>query len=408
MSISQNKLQTLKGFRDFLPNQEKNRQWLITKLEEIFELWGFEPISTPTIEYLSLFEGQIGEDEKMFFKFKDQGDRSVALRYDQTVPTCRILAQYKNQITLPFKRYQIQQVFRAEKPQKGRYREFLQADADIFGSDSPIADAEVIALSLSIYQKLGFKNFKVMINDRELLKSIPYKAITAIDKIKKVGRENVIKEMVSKGMALSEAKNILSFVENLKPNPAIEIILKYLKNSGFPNEHVVFEPTLARSFAYSSGPIWEVVIPEYESGSVLGGERYDNIIESISKFKIPATGFAVGFDRTLEAAEILGIIPDIQKPSQVLIAIFDPNLLTNSVEVAKKFREKQISTEIYPSDKVKLGKQIKYANDKKIPFMVIIGPDEVKNNKIRIKNMLAREEQCLSLPDAIEYLINNK
>src|SRR4030042_7163728 len=156
-----NKLQTLKGFRDFLPEDALKRQWLKDKLCRIFEKWGYDPLETPTLEPLELFAGQIGEDEKLFFKFEDQGGRKVALRYDQTVPTCRVVGQYAQQLIMPFKRYQIQPAFRAEKPQKGRYREFLQADADIFGVESPYADAETIALSLDIYRSLGFPKAKV-------------------------------------------------------------------------------------------------------------------------------------------------------------------------------------------------------------------------------------------------------
>src|SRR3989344_4487899 len=223
--------QTLKGFRDFLPEAARKRQWLKDKLAAIFESWGYEPLETPTLESLELFKGQIGEEEKLFFNFKDQGGREVALRYDQTVPACRVIAQYlNNPITLPFKRYQIQPAFRAEKPQKGRYREFLQADADIFGVASPLADAEAIALSLDIYRQLGFKNAKVLINDRKLLKDLPYKAIIAIDKLKKIGKEGVLEVMAQSGIDKSAAQEYLNVVKNLKPNATIELILDYLKS----------------------------------------------------------------------------------------------------------------------------------------------------------------------------------
>src|SRR3989338_5764945 len=167
------KPQTLKGFRDFLPQDAMKRNWLRNKLTEIFELWGYDPLETPTLEPLELFTGQIGEDEKLFFSFTDHGGRKVALRYDQTVPSVRVVSQYLNQLPKPFKRYQIQNAFRAEKPQRGRYREFTQCDADIFGDSSPYADAETIALSLDIYKKLGFKEAKVLINDRNLLSDLP-------------------------------------------------------------------------------------------------------------------------------------------------------------------------------------------------------------------------------------------
>src|SRR3989339_1258119 len=192
------KPQTLKGFRDFLPKEAAQRQWLRNIMSKVCETWGYEPLETPTLEPLELFAGQIGEDEKLFFKFKDQGDRDVALRYDQTVPTCRVIAQYQNTLTLPFKRYQIQPAFRAEKPQKGRYREFTQVDADIFGIKTPDADAETIALSLDIYRRLGFKRALVRINSRALFKDMPYEAIVSIDKIKKIGDDGVLAEMNKK------------------------------------------------------------------------------------------------------------------------------------------------------------------------------------------------------------------
>ena len=395
----QNNLQTLRGFRDFLPTQAKQRQWLTDVLRGAFEMWGYEPIETPTMEYAALFEGQIGEDEKLFFKFTDQGDREVALRYDQTVPTSRVLAQYRQVIKLPFKRYQIQPVFRAEKPQKGRYREFIQADADIFGVESPVADAEIMALSLDIYKQLGFKKPKLLINDRSLFKGMPYGAIVAIDKIKKIGEDGVIKDMELKGISLSDAKGYLKQVKELKPNETIQTILDYLKNAGFDEEWYAFEPSIARSFAYSSGPIWEVIIPESSGGSVLGGERYDNLIESISGIKIPATGFGLGFDRTLEAALELGLVPETEAVAQVLVTIFDETLLGESIKIATKLRDEGITTDIYPNSSDKLGKQMKYANDKQIPFAIIVGPDEVKKGIVSLKNMQTGKSKTGKLAD---------
>jgi len=193
--------QTLKGFRDFLPIEALKRNWLKDQIIRTFELWGYDPMETPTLEHLSLFAGQIGEDEKLFFKFQDNGGRDVALRYDQTVPTARVVGQYANELPMPFRRYQIQPAFRAENTQRGRYREFLQCDADIFGSSSPLADAEVIALSLDIYRRLGFPQAKVLINDRTLLKNLPYEAIVAIDKIDKIGEDGVIATMVNRNIS---------------------------------------------------------------------------------------------------------------------------------------------------------------------------------------------------------------
>ena len=399
-----NKIQTLKGFRDFLPESALKRQWLKNKLVEIFEIWGYDPMETPTLEPLEIFKGQVGEDEKLFFQFEDQGGRKVALRYDQTIPTCRAIGQYANELVMPFRKYQIQFAFRSEKPQKGRYREFLQCDADIFGVSSPLADAEVIALSLDIYRRLGFKKAVVLINDRELLKDLPYEAIVSIDKLKKIGKDGVISEMIAKGISKERALEYFDFVTLLKPNDRIEFILDYLKNYGFDESWYKFEPTLARSFSYSSGPIWEVEIPDSLGGSVLGGERYDNIVKSISNVDVTGTGFGLGFDRTLEALEELGLLPDLKTNSKVLVTIFNESLLSESIKTLKFLRENNINTELYPDENTKLEKQLKYADKKGIPYVIIIGQEEVDKNVVVLKNMQTKEQKTLTINKVCKLL----
>lgn len=386
-------IQTLKGFRDFLPEEALRRAWLREQIIKVFEKWGYDPMETPTLEPLELFVGQIGEDEKLFFKFEDNGGRQVALRYDQTVPTCRVVGT--NQLAMPFKRYQIQPAFRAENTQRGRYREFLQCDADIFGTTSPLADAEVIALSLDIYKNLGFKNAKVLVNDRSLLSDLPYEAIVAIDKLAKVGEEGVIKDMMSKNIPEEKAKEYFDVVKKINPNETITTIFEYLKACGFDESWYAFEPTLARSFSYSTGPIWEVVIPKIGGGSVLGGERFDNLVEKISGKKIPGTGFGLGFDRTLEAAQQLGLVPDFRTKTKILVTVFSTELLDKSIELSTKLRQANIATELYPDDRTKLEKQLKYASQKGIPYVAIIGPEEIATQTVKLKNMATGEQQCL-------------
>jgi len=399
-----NKPQTLKGFRDFLPAEAAKRKWLRDRLATICESWGYAPLETPTLEPLEIFVGAIGEDEKLFFKFRDQGDRDVALRYDQTVPTCRLIAQYQNTLTFPFKRYQIQPAFRAEKPQKGRYREFTQVDADIFGIKTPDADAETIALSLDIYKQLGFKRALVRINTRALFKDMPYEAITSIDKIKKIGDDGVIREMESKGIELSRAKEYLSFVKNLKPSEDIIFILKYLKNYGFPEDWYEFDPTIARSFSYSMGPIWEVEIPNADYNmSVLGGERYDGLLEKLAGRDIGGTGFGLGFDRTLEAAEIAKLIPALSVAGQILITVFSEELREQSQQVATICRKSGITVDVYPTTD-KLDKQLKYADRKGIPYAIIIGPEEKSKNVVKLKNMATKEQEELTIEQVIDKL----
>lgn len=397
--------QTLKGFRDFLPTEVRKRDWLRSRLAEIMTQWGFEPLETPTLESLELFQGQIGEEEKLFFQFQDPGGRDVALRYDQTVPTCRVVAQNQQQLTFPFKRYQIQPAFRAEKPQRGRYREFLQCDADIFGVSSPVADAEVIALSLDIFRQLGFKQTQVRINDRSLLTDIPYPAIVAIDKLEKIGEVNVVAEIKNKGFSESEAQSFLDTVRALKPNTTIQIILEYLAALGFAKDWYAFEPTIARSFSYSTGPIWEVVIPG-SPGSVLGGERFDKLTEKISGIAMPATGFGLGFDRTLETLEANNLLPDFTQSIQVLVTVFSPKTLAQSVKVSQSLRDAGINVSIYPEPNAKLAKQVKYADKLGIPFVVILGEDEVAQNAVTIKNMATGEQKTASIDQLAREIIN--
>lgn len=397
-----NTIQPLKGFRDFLPAEAAKRKWLRDKLAGICESWGFSPLETPTLEPLEIFTGAIGEDEKLFFKFKDQGDRDVALRYDQTVPTCRVIAQYQNTLTFPFKRYQIQPAFRSEKPQKGRYREFTQVDADIFGVKTPDADAETIALSLDIYKQLGFKRALVRINSRALFNDMPYEAIVSIDKIKKIGDEGVLAEMSKKGITPEKAKEYLSYVKNLKPNEEIAFILKYLKDYGFPDDWYEFDPTIARSFSYSMGPIWEVEIPN-DAGynmSVLGGERYDGLLQKLAGKDIGGTGFGLGFDRTLEAAEALSLTPTANATARVLVTVFDEKPLA----ITQELRNAGIATDLYPG-KEKLDKQLKYADKMGIPYVIIQGPDEIKRNVVKLKNMATKKQEELTIENVINKLI---
>jgi len=383
--------QTLKGFRDFLPEDAMKRQYVIDIIRRTFELYGFEPIETPAIEYLEVFTGNIGEDEKLFYKFTDIGGRKVALRYDQTVPTCRLIAQYPDKISLPFKRYQIQTVWRAEKPQKGRYREFLQCDADIFGVDDRTADGETVALTIDIYKNLGFKKPIAVINDRDLYAGIPYQAIVAIDKLDKIGEEKVVKELITKKYTKDDAAKLINRVRGNQPNERLKQIFKFLDNYGLKNNYQ-YKPTLARSFSYSNGTIWEIIVEEFKSGSLCGCERFDSLVSRFSKRSVPGVGFAIGFDRTVLAMEELGLFPTLTTKTRVLVAVFNKDLLPYSQKIAQTLRQNGINTDLYPDPNDKLDKQLKYADKKGISYAVIIGPDEVKNNKATLKNLKDRSQ----------------
>lgn len=401
--MSKQNVQTLKGFRDILPEDARKRQWVRQVLIDTAQRWGYEPIETPTLEPYELFKGEIGEDEKLFYKFTDNGDREVIMRYDQTVPTCRYVAAHLNELSLPFRRYQVQSVFRAEKPQKGRYREFTQFDLDIFCVKGPEADAEVIAENLESYLNIGFKKPVIIFNSRELMKGIPYEAIVAIDKLQKIGADGVIKDMIKKGIAQDQAQRYLDQVMNIKPDETIKTIINYLENSGFGSEYYRFEPTLARSFSYSEGPIWEIVIEDYEVGSVGGGERYDSMMERLTGQKIAATGVGLGFDRTVEAADQLGLIPQTQT-TQVLVTLFDKKYENLTVKAAKQLRQANIMTELYPDSTSRIGKQFKYADKKNIPYALIIGEEEVAQNKVALKNLETGNQEILSMDEVMTKL----
>ncbi|KKP48005.1 MAG: Histidyl-tRNA synthetase [Candidatus Woesebacteria bacterium GW2011_GWA1_33_30] len=399
------KIQTLKGFRDFLPSEVYKRNWVKDIMIKTAERWGYEPIETPTLESYSLFKGEVGEDEKMFYKFKDLGDREVMLRYDQTVPTCRFVANNQNSLVFPFKRYQFQSVFRAENTQKGRYREFTQFDLDIFGVAGPTADAEVIAENIDTYLSIGFKKPVIIFNNRDLMKGVSYEAIVAIDKLKKIGPEGVITDMIKKGISNSKAKEYLKFVSQIKPDETIKIIIAYLEKSGFSREFYRFEPTLARSFSYSEGPIWEIVIEDYKVGSVGGGERYDGMMKRLTGLDMPATGIAFGFDRTVEAADELGLIKVDKVNTKVLVTVFSSEFLDESIKSTTVLRENNINSEIYPDPNTKLDKQLKYADKKGIPYVIIIGQNEVENKIVTLKNLQTKEQKKVTIDEVCKLLL---
>jgi histidyl-tRNA synthetase len=399
--------QTLKGFRDFLPEEAMKRQYAIDIIRRTFELYGFVPVETPAIEYLEIFTGNIGEDEHLFYKFKDTGERDVALRYDQTVPTCRLIAQYPEEISLPFKRYQIQTVWRAEKPQKGRYREFLQCDADIFGVDDRAADAETIALLIDIYKNLGFKRPMAIVNDRALYKDIPYKAIVAIDKLDKIGVEGVLAELVTKGYSQEEARRLFESVQNNQPNEELKQIFSFLDGYGM-QENYLFKPTLARSFSYSTGTICEIVIEGFDSGSLAGYERFDSLVSRFSNRAVPGTGFAIGFDRTLVAMEELNLLPAVKTRTEVLVTIFEKQLLPDAQKSTQALRKSGVNTDLYPDPTAKLEKQLKYADKKGIPYVIICGPDEKSRNVVKLKTMATMDQEELTIEDVIEKLTRDE
>lgn len=394
-------VQTLKGFRDFLPETARKRQFVLDTLKKVFESYGFEPLETPALEYEDILMGKYGQEgDKLMYRFVDNGDRKVAMRYDQTVPLARVVAQYQNELPTPFKRYQIQNVWRAENTQKGRYREFLQVDADIVGSYSPLADAEIIAVCAKSLEELGFKNFKILVNDRMLFTNLPNMEITekeipvvirAIDKLKKIGKEKVLDELVKNGISSEKATYLLQTLESEKPTSRINEIFMALEKMGVNKNAFEFLPTLARGLDYYTGMIFEVEIDGYDAGSIAGGGRYDNLIGMFAGKDVPAVGFSFGFDRLMEAMESLDLFPKNLKAKDLLVAFSTSDLQEKALDISNELRQKNLNVEVYLEDAT-LEKQLKYADKKKNPFVLIVGEKDLK-----LKNMSTGVQKDVSL-----------
>ncbi len=408
-------LQTLKGFRDFLPREKRKRDYVANKLKEVFERYGFEPLETPTLEYKEVIMGKYGDEaDKLVYAFKDNGDRDVAMRYDQTVPTSRVLAQYSSELPQYFRRYQIQNVFRAEKPQKGRYREFAQCDIDIFGSNDPLTDAEVLACAYNAYKNVGFQNIIIKINDRNILFDTlkPFSTdsvsiisiIQSIDKLDKMSKEDVVKELVSKGLEQSSAESALSKIEQAEKTEVLTKTLQLAQDLGIPSEGIQFSPILARGLDYYNSIIWEVVCTDYGNGSLGGGGRYDFLIEKLGGRSTFATGMAFGFDRMVDAATDLGIIPDSSTSTKVLVTIFSEETKKVSLNVANELRKSGVATEVYVNSESKLGKQMKYADDLAIPYVIVIGPDEIGEGVVVLKDLKTGEQKKINMQDVSKIL----
>ena len=354
--MSKDTPQNLKGFRDFLPEEKKIRDNVLENIIKTFETFGFEPVETPTLEYASLLLGKYGEEaDKLVYTFKDRCSRKIGLRYDQTVPTAILLAQYGSKLPKFFRRYQIQSVFRADKPQKGRYREFTQCDIDIFGTNDATSDAETVACTYFSFKNLNFPTIKIKINDRQILfdqlkpfttpKLDIMSIIQTVDKLDKKTVAEVEAELVKKGLTKETAKKALKQIKSASPTPNLKEIISLTTALGVPKDSLVFEPTLARGLDYYTGMIFEVIIPEIPIGSFGGGGRYDNLISDLGGPKVPAVGIAFGFDRIVEAVKNLELLESSKTTAKVLVSIFSPEFKTESLKVANSLRKAGINTE---------------------------------------------------------------
>lgn len=425
------KPQTLKGFRDSLPDLALAREELMATAREVYRSYGFSPIDTPALEYSEILLGK-GSDEtdKQMFRFQDQGDRDVAMRFDLTIPFARFAAQHLNDIGTPFKRYHIAPVWRAEKPQRGRYREFIQCDFDTIGTDSNIADIETLLVIHDLMTSIGFERFTIRVNHRQLLNGLletldladqSTGVLRALDKLPKIGREGVTKELLTlEGMTgpLSDSvrkfaeltgppADVLSQVESLLDGnergmqgvTQLRELFDAVTTAGVNPERVALDVSIARGLDYYTGTIYETFLDDLPGiGSVCSGGRYDNLAELFTKQHLPGVGASLGLDRLLAAMEELGQLDDASTPATVLVVLFDEAHAGDYLRMARELRSQGIPTEVYPQTKA-LKKQLQYADRKGFRFALIAGSNEFAAGEWQLKDLTVGDQQQIANDD---------
>jgi histidyl-tRNA synthetase len=415
----------VKGTRDILPEEMILRQQVLEKIRKVFETFGFQPLETPVLEAWEVLSAKGAGGEEILnetYNFEDKGGRKIGLRYDLTVPLARVIADNPN-LLLPFKRYQIEKVWRYGDIAKDRFREFLQADIDIVGSDSAIADAEVIACTIECFNALGFKKFVVRLNNRkiltELLKvsKIEEEKITdtlrTIDKLDKVGVDIVKKELEEKKISKDSIKRMISFIE-IKGEPEnvlkeieelgegvkeLKEIISYLKIMKFDSK-IKVDLSLARGLDYYTGPIFEVFAEE-GIGSIAGGGRYDKMIGLFLGRDVPATGISLGIERIMEVMRERKMADETKNKTKVFVVAVNDKIRDKVLEIAQMLRDKSIATD-YDLRFRSLSKQLDYVNSFGIPFAVIVGEKELVKNSVKIKNMKTGKEEVIKINEIIK------
>jgi histidyl-tRNA synthetase len=428
------KPQVLSGFRDYMPQQMILRQRIIGTFRSIFEKHGFEPLDTPALEHLEVLLGKAGENEKLMYQFRDHGDREVGLRYDLTVPLARVVAQHQNELVLPFKRYHIAPVWRAEKPQRGRFREFWQCDADIVGSSSMIADAEAVSIAAEALTAVGLPNFVIQISHRRLLEGI---AVTAgvvpelagsvyrsVDKLAKIGPNGVLQELMNSGIDDTAGRAVLDavtqrgdpgeLIEALRPRMArfapgvealndLEQLFDLLPGLGVHRNAYTLDLSLARGLDYYTGPVYEATVTKPNVGSVVGAGRYDGLIGNFLGRDIPATGMSIGLERIIEVVEEFSLLPTPPTVAQVIVPVF-VDTLAESAALANELRDAGLRVDLSLLQNKSLGDQLKYAGRRGIPFAAIAGSKEIDNQVVAIKDLASGDQSELPRAAVAEVL----
>ena len=441
------KTQPARGMRDFLPADVRKREYVINVVKEVYESYGFEPLETPAVENIETLMGKYGEEgNQLIFKIlkrgvhESTGEADLALRYDLTVPLARVVAEYRDKLPKFFKRYQIQPVWRADRPARGRFREFYQCDVDVLGSRSMIVEAEICAAASDVLTKLGFKDFCLRLNHRKALTGIlgiagvaldkHEAALIALDKLDKIGSEGVKKEFAARGVAEAAGDRLLSFfsaltelehaavivteenaqqafnkavlgriVEFVKDNELgaqgvdeLQSIFDFADAMGIAHR-VKIDPTLARGLSYYTGAIMEINVKDL-AGSLGGGGRYDNLVGMFLGEDIPACGFSLGLERILVVMNERDMFPAGlgSSPADVMVAIWNKDSVAESIKLAREMRAGGLSVDLYP-EADKLGKQFKYASSVGVPFVAVPGEEEQAKGLVAIKDMRSGEQR---------------
>lgn len=445
-----------RGVRDFGPDVMIKRNFIINTVRSVFEKFGFAPIETPTMENLNVLTGKYGDEgDQLLFKVLNSGDflskttsqtyeegakamlpkiSEKGLRYDLTVPFARFVVMNRHDLPMPFKRYQIQPVWRADRPQRGRYREFYQCDADVVGTDSLLCEAEIVLMLNEVFGKLNVQDFTIKINNRKILSGIAEvigaagresELCVAIDKLDKIGKEKVEEELIERGFSIeSNAKlqplftaptsneerfawleNWLSASEiGTKGVNELKEVWEMIKAFGLENANIELDATLARGLSYYTGAIFEVKANGVQIGSISGGGRYDDLTGSFGVKDLSGVGISFGIDRIYDVMEELNLFPENQQvTTQILLVNFDETTQAACLPILKQLRDEGINAELYP-DFAKMKKQFDFANKKNIPYVLIIGSEELKSGNLTLKNMTTGDQTSETLEEIIEEI----
>ena len=429
---------TLPGFMELLPADQIKFNSLVDKIRKSYEKFGFLPLDTPIIEMADVLLAKAGgETEKQIYRF-NKGETDLALRFDLTVPLAKYICEYNNDISFPFKRYQIGKVYRGERPQKGRYREFYQCDIDIIGDGelSIVNDAEMPSVIYTTIKEFGFDKFTIRINNRKLLNGLfaelnleeqSVEIMRIIDKLEKIGRENVVKCLQDLKVADEKIQKILNFIEIdgttdeklqklenlnftnelfLQGLSELKEVVKYVRLFGVPDTNFKVDLTIARGLDYYTGTVYETFLDDYrELGSVCSGGRYDNLAEFYTDKKMPGVGVSIGLTRLFSKLSELNILNEKDESISKVLVVSMTDDISRALEVATKIRDEGINTDVYLENK-KIKAKFKYADKLKIPYVAVIGEEEEKNGTVSLKNMESGEQEEMSVEKMIEILKN--